>query len=114
MPIARWRARPAGRAANLFDVSARLRRDAPPEMTDKPALRARLRAARAVAFRHPIAPTPGYLALLRPGAVVASYVATGSEADPTGFAQAARAAGCPIALPHIVDRATPLRFLLEF
>ena len=42
---------------------------------------------------------------------VASYVPVGAEADPAPLARAAVAAGCVIALPHVVDRATPLRFL---
>ena len=49
--------------------------------------------------------------LLVPPLIVASYVPVGGEADPAPFEVAARAAGCVLALPHVVDRATPLRFL---
>lgn len=80
---------------------------------DKSALRARARAARR-ALRAPrpvIQPTAAFVALLVPGAIVASYVPVGGEADPAALADAAIAAGCTIALPHVVDRPTPLRFL---
>jgi 5-formyltetrahydrofolate cyclo-ligase len=43
--------------------------------------------------------------------IVASYVPLGSEADPSPLSHAAADMGCTIALPHVVDRATPLRFL---
>ncbi|PZQ58618.1 MAG: 5-formyltetrahydrofolate cyclo-ligase [Sphingomonas taxi] len=83
-------------------------------MTDKRALRAAARAARDrfVATPHaPVRVDPAFVALLAPGRVVASYVPIGSEADPEPLEAAARAAGCRLALPHVVDRATPLRFL---
>ncbi len=83
-------------------------------MTDKPALRARVRAARDRFFATDppaIAPPPPFLALLAPGLTVTSYVAIGSEADPALLARAAVAAGCVIALPHVVTRAEPMRFL---
>jgi 5-formyltetrahydrofolate cyclo-ligase len=83
-------------------------------MTDKRTLRAAARAARdAFAARPhlPILVAPAFEALLRAGAVVASYVPIGSEADPAPLEHAARAHGCRLALPHVVDRATPLRFL---
>jgi 5-formyltetrahydrofolate cyclo-ligase len=35
----------------------------------------------------------------------------GGEADPAPLVRAAADAGCALALPHVVDRATPLRFL---
>jgi 5-formyltetrahydrofolate cyclo-ligase len=78
---------------------------------DKAQLRRHLRAARAAAPSRPIVPPPAFLTRLTPGLVVASYHPVGHEADPTPLADAARAAGCILALPHVVDRATPLRFL---
>ena len=82
-------------------------------MSDKASLRAMARAARH-AFAptaHPIAPIPAFAALLRPAMTVAGYAAIGSEADPAALIRAAREMGCTIALPHIVDRATPMRFV---
>ena len=80
-------------------------------MNDKQSLRAQHRAARAHAPRTPIPVSPPFTALLHPNAIVAFYVPTGSEADPKPHADAALAAGCTLALPHVVDRALPLRFL---
>ena len=83
-------------------------------MTDKPALRAQLRARRDafVATGHPtLTPPPAYLERLAPGTTVAAYAPVGSEADPATLISAARAAGCRIALPHVTTRAEPLRFL---
>jgi 5-formyltetrahydrofolate cyclo-ligase len=78
--------------------------------TDKPRLRAELRAARRSASG--VVPAwPPFTALLSPGLVVASYVPVGGEADPAPLERAALAAGCRLALPHVVDRATPLAFL---
>ncbi len=48
---------------------------------------------------------------LTPGMIVASYLPVGGEADPIRFVEAARHAGCTLALPHVVDRPTPIRFL---
>lgn len=82
--------------------------------SDKKAIRAAARAARAqfVAAHSPAVPCPPpFRALLSRGLTVASYVPLGSEADPVQLARAAADAGCAIALPHVVDRATPLRFL---
>lgn len=86
----------------------------PLSMTDKRSLRATARVARDafVAAPHPpIRVDPAFVALLTPGMTVASYVPIGSEADPAPLADAAVAAGCRLALPYVVDRATPLRFL---
>ena len=83
-------------------------------MTDKTTLRSTARAARAafVAAPHPpIRVDACFAALLTPGMIVASYVPIGGEADPRPLEQAALAAECTLALPHVVDRATPLRFL---
>jgi 5-formyltetrahydrofolate cyclo-ligase len=83
-------------------------------VTDKRALRAVARAARDsfVARPHPpIAVSPEFVAMLDGACVVASYVPIGSEADPSPLEQAALARGCRLALPHVIDRATPLRFL---
>lgn len=80
-------------------------------MTHKRALRARLRADRD-AVPPQVLPVPAaFLARLSPGLVVATYVPMHGEADPAPLAEAAVAAGCTLALPHVVDRATPLRFL---
>jgi len=84
----------------------------PPRMDDKRRLRAQARAARdAFARTGKILVDPEFLALLEHGMTVASYVPIGSEADPAPLARAAVEAGCAIVLPHVVDRATPLRFL---
>lgn len=82
--------------------------------TDKRVLRARMRAARdAFVMTAPRAITApiAYTAQLRSGRVVASYSPLGSEADPVALATEATQHGCSLALPHVVDRATPLRFL---
>lgn len=81
---------------------------------DKRRLRADARARRdlfAATPHHPVMVMAAFTALLRPGLIVASYVPIGSEADPAPLEHAARAAGCGLALPHVIDRATPLRFL---
>ena len=86
----------------------------PYSMIDKKTLRARMRAARDrfVLEAHPgIAVPPAFLDRLERGLTVASYVPMGGEADPAPLARAAVEAGCEIVLPHVVDRATPLRFL---
>ncbi|MES2056625.1 MAG: 5-formyltetrahydrofolate cyclo-ligase [Pseudomonadota bacterium] len=83
-------------------------------MLDKQALRIATRAARDdfVARARPVMKPPAaYLARLSHGMTVASYVPMDSEADPSPLARAAVEAGCVIALPHIVNRATPMRFL---
>lgn len=48
---------------------------------------------------------------LKPGVVLAGYVALGSEADPTRLLVQAHEQGCVIALPHVVSKASPMRFL---
>ena len=80
-------------------------------MTDKPALRARLRAVRDSATGPSIPPHPAFLARLRPNLVLASYIPVANEADPAPLVAAALAADCRLALPHVTDRASPLRFL---
>lgn len=81
-------------------------------MTDKLALRAHLRAVRdGFAPKAPIGSSTAFVTRLRPGLIVASYRPLGSEADPAPLADAARAAGCMLALPHVTTRAAPLRFL---
>lgn len=81
---------------------------------DKLALRARLRAERdrfaGESCRAIVAP-PGFTERLREGLTVATYVPIGSEADPSQLAAAAAEAGCRLALPHVIDRAAPIRFL---
>lgn len=82
---------------------------------DKKVLRARMRADRdafVMAGVDGILPPQALLDRLEPGKVVSSYVPLGSEADPAMLAWAARQAGCRIALPFVVSRADPLRFLL--
>lgn len=49
--------------------------------------------------------------LFVPGSVIAGYVAMGSEADPGKLLTIAHTSGCTIALPHIVNRIAPMRFL---
>lgn len=79
---------------------------------DKPAIRADMRALREALGVRPVLAVPAaFRALLAPGMIVASYMPVRGEADPAPLAQAAADAGCTIALPHVVDRATPLRFL---
>lgn len=80
-------------------------------MTGKGTIRAEMRAARA-AHRGGAIPAPEqFRGLLRHGLTVASYVPMDGEANPTALARAAVEAGCAIVLPHVIDRATPLRFL---
>jgi 5-formyltetrahydrofolate cyclo-ligase len=81
------------------------------EMTDKRSLRRRLRAARAVATPCTLTVPAAFGERLAPGIVVAAYVPIGGEVDPAPLVAAARAAGGVIALPHVVDHATPIRFL---
>ena len=80
-------------------------------MIAKPALRAKLRAFRDEANGDPIPAPSAFLDRLASGLVVASYIPVGGEASSALFVEAALAAGCRLALPHVVDRATPLRFL---
>jgi len=78
----------------------------------KQALRRELRAARALFVpAWPIRVGDAFLKRLAPALVVATYVPIAGEADPAPLHQAALQAGCTLALPHVVDRATPLRFL---
>ncbi len=82
-------------------------------MADKRVLRAQLRAARdGFVAQGPAAilPPPLFLDALRPGCVVASYVPLGGEADPAWFDAAARRSGATVALPVVIDRASPIRF----
>ena len=79
---------------------------------NKQALRRDLRAVRShFAPEASIVVGEAFRARLRPGAIVASYVPVGGEAHPLPLEQVATSAGCRLALPHVVDRATPLRFL---
>lgn len=80
-------------------------------MTDKSALRRDLRAARDACRGGPVRVPDAFVARLSAGMTVASYVPVGGEADPSPLARAAVEAGCVIALPHVVDRATAMRFL---
>jgi 5-formyltetrahydrofolate cyclo-ligase len=58
-----------------------------------------------------IAVPPALHARFLPGAVVASYMPIAGEIDPAPLVEAALAAGCRLALPYVVDRPTPIRFL---
>lgn len=81
---------------------------------DKPALRAKLRADRdlfAAQSSTAILAPEAFVDRLKPGMIVATYCAVGSEADPTQLAAAAASAGCALALPFVVDRTAPIRFL---
>ena len=60
---------------------------------------------------HPIVPPPQLLARFTPDAIIASYMPIAGEIDPAPLVTAARAAGCRIVLPFVVDRATPICFL---
>jgi len=82
-------------------------------MTDKPALRARLRAIRdAFAVdRRAFDPPAEFLALLADGLIVATYSPVGGEAAPASFDHGVLAALGELALPHVTDRASPIRFL---
>lgn len=80
-------------------------------MMNKPALRASLRAIRDAFHPQPLPVPPSFRDRLIPGRIVATYAPAAGEPDPAPFAHAAIAAGCTLALPHVVDRATPLRFL---
>jgi len=85
-----------------------------PQMIDKAALRAHIRAARDafVATGAPtIAAPPNFTDRLAHGLTVTSYVPMGSEADPAPLARAAANAGCVLALPHVTIRSEPMRFL---
>lgn len=85
-----------------------------PMTQDKHALRARLRAARdlfAADSVDAVRATDSLLERFLPGRVVTSYMPFGSEADPSLLAAAALERGCVLALPHVVNRATPMRFL---
>jgi 5-formyltetrahydrofolate cyclo-ligase len=81
---------------------------------DKLVLRARLRADRdrfASESESAIMAPVEFTERLQPGLVVTSYIAVGSEADPTQLAAAAAERKCRLALPHITTRSTPMRFL---
>ncbi|KQU62349.1 5-formyltetrahydrofolate cyclo-ligase [Sphingomonas sp. Leaf339] len=80
-------------------------------MMGKRALRARLRAIRDAAPPASMVVPDAFAARLSPGLIVASYIAMGGEADPAPLDRVAADAGCRLALPHVVDRPTPIRFL---
>jgi 5-formyltetrahydrofolate cyclo-ligase len=48
---------------------------------------------------------------LKPGKIVAGYVAKGSEVDPAAILAQARDLGCELALPHVTSKSAPMRFL---
>lgn len=49
--------------------------------------------------------------LLKPGQILAGYIAKDSEVDPLALLTAAHEAGCKIALPHVTGKSAPMRFL---
>jgi 5-formyltetrahydrofolate cyclo-ligase len=81
-------------------------------MSDKQALRRQLRAARARFLpARPIEVSDAFASRLTPGLIISSYIPVGGEADPAPLVRAAERAGCVLALPHVVDRGTAMRFL---
>ncbi len=81
--------------------------------TDKQSVRARMRRERLAysAAAPPIIPPRPFLDRLESPGIIASYVAMRGEADPGLLAMAAHDAGWQIVLPHVTDRASPMRFL---
>ena len=82
-------------------------------MTDKRILRARLRAARDehAANEGSFDAPSRFVDFLKEGIMVATYCPVGGEASPGSFNIAVLAALGELALPQVVDRATPIRFL---
>lgn len=80
-------------------------------MIDKRALRARMRAVRDAHGPGLLPVARPFLDRLPPNQVVAAYRPLGAEADPALWVEAALHAGATIALPHVTDRASPIRFL---
>jgi 5-formyltetrahydrofolate cyclo-ligase len=78
---------------------------------DKSALRQRLRRDRSDYPRSAVYIPDAFRERLAAGLIVASYIPIGSEADPSPLARAASDAGCIIALPHVIDRLSAMRFL---
>lgn len=88
-------------------------------MTDKPALRTRMRAARreheaaipasmrGLLFLRPPAPL---LDLIDPAACIGLYYPVGSEASPLGYARWFYEAGHTVALPWFADKTSPMTF----
>jgi 5-formyltetrahydrofolate cyclo-ligase len=80
---------------------------------DKLTLRARLRAERdrfAAETGGAILAPEAFVDRVMKGLTVATYAPIGSEADPAMLAAAAAERGCTLALPHVTDRASPIRF----
>lgn len=79
----------------------------------KAEIRSRMRHARLAyaTVAPPIIPPRQFLDLLGAPGVMASYVPMPGEADPGILAAAAHDHGWQIALPHVTDRASPMRFL---
>ena len=79
----------------------------------KAEIRSQMRNARLAyaAVAPPIIPPRQLLDLLGTPGVIASYVPMPGEADPAMLAAAAHNLGWQLALPHVTDRARPLRFL---
>lgn len=88
--------------------------------TDKTAIRRQFRSIREeyvanlssqdkeLAFSRP----PSILkSLFTPDKTVAAYVAVGAEVDPLALLRFAYDAGCKTALPHVVSKVSPMRFL---
>src|ERR1700728_338483 len=87
--------------------------------SDKPALRRVMEKRRAAAFvEKPQASTAlsehfQKAVMLPPGAIVASYIARGSEINPAPVIEMLRAAGHRVALPVMPARGAPLLFRLH-
>lgn len=61
-----------------------------------------------MAFSNPPSPLRKYF---QPGKSVAGYAPLGSEADALKLLKAAYDAGCSTALPHVISKSAPMRFL---
>ncbi len=79
----------------------------------KRTLRAQMRAARLrfAVDAAAIAPPPEFIDKLCGGSTLAGYLPLPGEADPALLIAAAIDRGLQVAMPHVSDRATPMRFL---
>ncbi|WP_322963456.1 5-formyltetrahydrofolate cyclo-ligase [Sphingomonas fuzhouensis] len=80
-------------------------------MIDKRTLRARMRALRDAHGPGLLPVARPFLDRLFPNLVIAAYRPLRAEADPALWVEAALHAGATLALPHVVDRENPIRFL---
>ncbi len=56
-------------------------------------------------------PPSALKSLFTPEKTIAAYIAVGTEADPLALLRFAYEAGCKTALPHVVSKVSPMRFL---